>query len=42
MGYTLFGEHNLLIFGGDRHKMSFNDVYLLEMDKIMNMSSVKY
>jgi hypothetical protein len=28
-------EDNIIIIGGDRHMMSFSDVYLFKMDKAM-------
>lgn len=34
---TYLNENQLILFGGDRHNMSFNDIYLLDLTKLHSM-----
>lgn len=31
---TIVVDHLLIIFGGDRHQMSFNDIHALDLSKL--------
>ena len=36
---NILDQTKLVIFGGDRHKMSFNDIYVIDLECLTNQSS---